>query len=387
MVFDLSRSLFFRKPLENAAINEISITLIFTRFVNVIRDSYDTIIQLKHLTMRTEFSALGLWHVFKIRKNFCVSGQYQISCVTRYHPISRFHNFTHIVSSTNFSTSKLFFLFLRQRETDRDTMDSTKTKKNGGKTSKSSEESVKSKGVKVIDVLYSIVGTLFRIACLYYVVVNAYEIRLFAINTYGRVIHEFDPWFNFRATKYLAENGWTKFFRWFDYKVWYPLGSVERRYINADILRVPLEGVELDWCCCNEFECVCVFVPAWLGATSSIWLGMLTAEASGSNHAGVIAAAIYAIIPAHIMRSVGGGYDNESVAMDCMCATFYFWVRSIRGKGSWKFGVLTGLAYTCMVATWGGYIFIVNMIGVHASLLVATGRTARTYVAPTRCFS
>ena len=24
--------------------------------------------------------------------------------------------------------------------------------------------------------------------------------------------------------QYLAQNGWTKFFQWFDYKVWYPLG-------------------------------------------------------------------------------------------------------------------------------------------------------------------
>jgi asparagine N-glycosylation enzyme membrane subunit Stt3 len=27
----------------------------------------------------------------------------------------------------------------------------------------------------------------------------------------GRVIHEFDPWFNFRATEYMVENGWEKF--------------------------------------------------------------------------------------------------------------------------------------------------------------------------------
>jgi len=193
---------------------------------------------------------------------------------------------------------------------------------------------------------YSTIGTLFRIVCLYYVVTNAYEIRLFAIRTYGRVIHEFDPWFNFRATKYLAENGWTKFFRWFDYKVWYPLGRPVGTtiYPGMQILSVSLWKV-LNWFQAISLNDVCVFVPAWLGATSSLWLGLLTAEASGSNHAGVIAAAIYAIIPAHIMRSVGGGYDNESVAMDCMCATFYFWILSIRGKGSWKIGVMTGLAY------------------------------------------
>lgn len=30
---------------------------------------------------------------------------------------------------------------------------------------------------------------------------NAYEIRMGAINEFGPVIHEFDPYFNFRATE------------------------------------------------------------------------------------------------------------------------------------------------------------------------------------------
>ena len=50
----------------------------------------------------------------------------------------------------------------------------------------------------------------------------AYGIRMYAINTYGRVIHEFDPWFNYRATEVLGQKvtsaGWyqglTDFFHW-----------------------------------------------------------------------------------------------------------------------------------------------------------------------------
>lgn len=56
------------------------------------------------------------------------------------------------------------------------------------------------------------------------ILISAYEIRLYAIESYGYVIHEFDPWFNFRATQYLADNGWTAFFHWFDHRSWYPLG-------------------------------------------------------------------------------------------------------------------------------------------------------------------
>ena len=39
------------------------------------------------------------------------------------------------------------------------------------------------------------------LAALYYAGSLAYDIRLYAIKEFGLVIHEFDPWFNFRATK------------------------------------------------------------------------------------------------------------------------------------------------------------------------------------------
>lgn len=51
---------------------------------------------------------------------------------------------------------------------------------------------------------------------------------------------------------------------------------------------------------------------------------------------GLIAAAIMSIIPAHMMRSVGGGYDNESVANTSMTMTFFFWCRALRGGVDFK---------------------------------------------------
>lgn len=216
---------------------------------------------------------------------------------------------------------------------------------------------------------------------------SAYGIRLYAIKTYGRIIHEFDPWFNFRATKYLADNGMKKFFTWFDYESWYPLGrpvgttiypgmqmtSVAIWRLMPYFMKKPL-----------SLNDVCVFVPAWFGVSASVFLGLFTKECSGSTAAGASAAAIMSIIPAHLMRSVGGGYDNESIALTAMCSTFYCWVRALRHekgvtdgratKGSYVFGVLCGLCYIYMVAAWGGFVFVLNMIGIHAAALILVGR-------------
>ena len=41
------------------------------------------------------------------------------------------------------------------------------------------------------------------------------------------------------------------------------------------------------------------------------------------------------------------------------------------------FGVASGLAYVYMVAAWGGYVFVLNMVGVHAGALILFGRFSK----------
>ena len=119
---------------------------------------------------------------------------------------------------------------------------------------------------------------------------------------------------------------------------------------------------------------VCVFVPAGFAIVTCLFMYLLTKEVSGSANAGVVAAAIMAIIPAHMMRSVAGGYDNEAVAVPLIVATLWAWTRSLRTSQSWPFGILTGLLYVYLVATWGAYTFVLNLIGIHAGVLVLLGR-------------
>jgi dolichyl-diphosphooligosaccharide--protein glycosyltransferase len=57
-----------------------------------------------------------------------------------------------------------------------------------------------------------------------------------------------------------------------------------------------------------------------------------------------------------------------------MSLTFYLWTRSLRGtKPNYVASVLSRIAYFYMAAVWGGYIFVLNLIGLHASLLVLLG--------------
>lgn len=60
--------------------------------------------------------------------------------------------------------------------------------------------------------------------CSHFYLLLGYKARTLSILEYGRVIREYDPYFNLRATEYLYKNGIRKFFTWMDDKSWYPLG-------------------------------------------------------------------------------------------------------------------------------------------------------------------
>ena len=143
---------------------------------------------------------------------------------------------------------------------------------------------------------------------------------------------------------------------------------------------------------------VCCYIPAWFGVFATFITGLIAYECtlecnSSSSILSVLldmissskssynmkkqtgsslvpmlsflfAMMAMAIIPAHLMRSVGGGFDNESVAMSAMVLTFYFWVRSLRAgeDKSYLWSLMTGLAY---------FYVSVNNLRYHARMLDA----------------
>lgn len=96
--------------------------------------------------------------------------------------------------------------------------------------------------------------------------------------------------------------------------------------------------------------------------------------------AGLLAAIFIGIAPGYISRSVAGSYDNEAIAIFLLMFTFFLWIKALK-LGSAFFGTLTALFYFYMVAAWGGYVFITNMIPLHALVLILMGRfSSRLYV-------
>lgn len=226
------------------------------------------------------------------------------------------------------------------------------------------------------------VASLLRVVCLLLIAGAAVSSRLFAVVRYESIIHEFDPWFNFRATKVLTQDGYYRFWNWFDPTAWYPLGRAAGGTVFPGLMVTSgtLYNVLHFFNVPVNIRDICVML-APLFSVFTVLAGYLLTKTMKDEGAGLLGALFLGIAPGYISRSVAGSYDNECIAIFLLVFTFFLWVRAVR-DGSMLFGMLTALFYFYMVAAWGGYVFITNMIPLHALTLVLMGRfSERLYVA------
>ena len=208
---------------------------------------------------------------------------------------------------------------------------------------------------------------------------------------------------HFLFPQYLYENGWQQFITWFDTQSWYPLGRpiattiFPGMQVTAVFVKNLITGYNN-----MTFNDVCVYIPIWFSILTSVFTGLLAYECmlpQNSNEniwsfimkkksettpksyipagiMGAFAMSIMSMIPVHMMRSIGGNFNNESVANTPLVMTFWLWCRSLRANDdkSFWYGALAAVSYFCVAATWEGYIFVLNLIAVHAAILFFMGR-------------
>ncbi|XP_019630138.1 PREDICTED: dolichyl-diphosphooligosaccharide--protein glycosyltransferase subunit STT3B-like isoform X1 [Branchiostoma belcheri] len=210
----------------------------------------------------------------------------------------------------------------------------------------------------------------------------AFSSRLFAVIRFESIIHEFDPWFNYRSTHHLVNYGFYNFLNWFDERAWYPLGRIVGGTVYPGLM---VTAGTIHWLLNSlhitvHIRDVCVFLAPTFSGLTSIATYLLTKEL-WSQGAGLLAACFIAIVPGYISRSVAGSYDNEGIAIFALLFTYFLWVKSVK-TGSIFWAGCTALAYFYMVSAWGGYVYIINLIPLHVFVLLLMGRFSyRIFVA------
>ena len=109
---------------------------------------------------------------------------------------------------------------------------------------------------------------------------SAFSVRLFSVLRYEVMIHEFDPYFNYRTTKFLADEGFYQFHNWFDDRAWYPLG----RIIGGTIYPGLMVTSAVFYHILNflhisiEVRNVCVFLAPFFSSLTTLVTYLLTSE-------------------------------------------------------------------------------------------------------------
>ncbi|GBP74601.1 Dolichyl-diphosphooligosaccharide--protein glycosyltransferase subunit STT3B [Eumeta japonica] len=174
-------------------------------------------------------------------------------------------------------------------------------------------------------------STLITVTVLALAWLAGFASRLFAVIRFESIIHEFDPWFNYRSTAYMVQHGFYNFLNWFDERAWYPLGRIVGGTVYPGLM---ITSGTIHWILHTlnipvHIRDICVFLAPVFSGLTAIATFLLTSEL-WSRGAGLFAACFIAVVPGYSSRSVAGSYDNEGIAIFALQFTYYLWLKSVK---------------------------------------------------------
>ena len=175
-----------------------------------------------------------------------------------------------------------------------------------------------------------------------------YELELF----------EFDPFFNYRATEYILDNGYNAYSEWIDEKTWHPFGrdvsqnSQVTLHVSTSILYQLFGGNS------SLYDFVILF-PMVIGSLTAIAVFAFVRVLGGTT-AGLLAALMFSISAPIFTRGLVGWFKSEPLGLFFAFIAIYLFVSGImynKGKFSFIKLIFGGLFLTLGLSSWGGILF------------------------------
>src|SRR5881398_11027 len=147
---------------------------------------------------------------------------------------------------------------------------------------------------------------------------------------YGFYLNEFDPYFDYRATKYIVDHGLSAYWKWHDTMSWYPEGrdiaktSQSGLHIVAAFLYSAFgRGTSL-----LNFT---IALPVVMGSLTTIIVFALVRVLGGTS-AGMFAALLFAVSPAIIQRGNLGWFKSEPLGLFFGLLAMYLFLSAIKHR-------------------------------------------------------
>ena len=187
---------------------------------------------------------------------------------------------------------------------------------------------------------------------------------------YGFELNEFDPFFNFRATEYLVENGLGEYFNWHDDMSWHPEGrnisatSQVMQHVTAAATYHAFGGDS------SLYDFTIVF-PAVFGSLTAVIVFALVRVLGGTT-AGLFAALFYSVSIPVITRGTLGWFKSEPLGLFYGLLGLYLFLSGIRSDDrriAFAKAVSGGVFLSFGLASWGGIQFFIIPLGMFILVL------------------
>jgi len=181
---------------------------------------------------------------------------------------------------------------------------------------------------------------------------------------YGMNLNEFDPFFNYRATEYILQNGLVEYFEWHDEKTWYPDGrnvsstSQVMLHITAAFTYNFFGGNT------SVYDFTILF-PAIIGSLTVIVIFALLRLFAGTT-AGLISSLLFAVSLPIILRGTAGWFKSEPLGIFYGLLGLYLFLSGIKSENkkiSFVKIILAGITMSFGLASWGGNQFFIIPLG------------------------
>ena len=187
---------------------------------------------------------------------------------------------------------------------------------------------------------------------------------------FGFELNEFDPFFNFRATEYMVENGFSEYLQWNDDKSWYPAGrdvsatSQVMLHITAAITYQIFGGNS------NLYDFTILF-PAIIGSLTVVAIFLLVRLFAGTS-AGLFASILFAISFPIVIRGSLGWFKSEPLGIFYGLLGLYLFLSAINSskkKIIFSKIIFGGIILSFAISSWGGSQFFIIPLGLFILVL------------------
>ncbi len=180
---------------------------------------------------------------------------------------------------------------------------------------------------------------------------------------YGFELNEFDPFFNFRATKFIVDNGYVEYFAWHDNKSWYPDG----RNVSATsqvMLHITTAALYQSFGMGQGLYDFTILFPVIIGSLTTIVIFAMVRVLGGTT-AGLLASLFFAVSMPVIIRGTVGWFKSEPLGLFYGFLGVYLFLSGIKsdnGKISFFKLIAGGIFVSLGISSWGGSQFFVILL-------------------------